>query len=180
MLRGVLPAPRQAAQGCLVLGTQPCIGRHLDTESLAILAVDLSSRPNFPERIERPEHAGTVPEGRGARTPPIPSTERAPSNIHSLSHELVCPGPLRQRAIESNLLGRVSQNPEPQTEHNMLHGRYSIETRNGVGQSTYDVVFYIIEGRKEIVAKTSEYIDSAKKVVETERIIEEHRSLDQT
>jgi hypothetical protein len=62
----------------------------------------------------------------------------------------------------------------------MQQGKYSIETCEGKEQSTYDEVFYLIEGRKEFVAKTSEYIDSAKKMVETERIIEEHRSLDLT
>jgi len=62
----------------------------------------------------------------------------------------------------------------------MKRGKYITETCEGKEQSTYDEVFYIIEGRKELVAKTSEYIDSAKKMVETERIIEEHRSLDQT
>jgi hypothetical protein len=62
----------------------------------------------------------------------------------------------------------------------MQQDPYIIETRPGEEQSTYDEVFYLIEGRKEFVAKTSEYIDSAKKMVETERIIEEHRSLDLT
>ncbi len=61
-----------------------------------------------------------------------------------------------------------------------MQGNYSIETCEGKGQSTYDKVFYIIEGRKEFVAKTSEYIDSAKRVEETEKIIEEHQALDQT
>jgi hypothetical protein len=62
----------------------------------------------------------------------------------------------------------------------MRQDQYIIETRIGEEQSTYNEVFYIIEGRKEFVAKTSEYIDPAKKVVETKRIIEEHRGLDQT
>jgi hypothetical protein len=62
----------------------------------------------------------------------------------------------------------------------MQKGKYIIETCKGEEQATYDVVFYIIEGRKEFVAKTSEYIGSARKMVETERIIEEHQALDQT
>jgi hypothetical protein len=62
----------------------------------------------------------------------------------------------------------------------MQREKYSIKTYQGKGQSTYDEVFYIIEGRKEIVAKTSEYIDSAEKITETEKIIEEHQILDQT
>ena len=62
----------------------------------------------------------------------------------------------------------------------MPHGRYSIETRNGADQSTYNEIFHIIEGRKEFVAKTSVYIDSAKREAETEKIIEEHQILDQT
>ena len=62
----------------------------------------------------------------------------------------------------------------------MPHGRYSIETRNGADQSTYNEIFRIIEGRKEFVAKTSEYIDSTKREVETEKIVEEHQVLDQT
>jgi hypothetical protein len=62
----------------------------------------------------------------------------------------------------------------------MQQGRYRIETCKGKGQATYDVVFYAVEGRKEVVAKTSEYIDSAKKMVETEKIIEEHQISDQT
>jgi hypothetical protein len=62
----------------------------------------------------------------------------------------------------------------------MQQGKYSIQTCEGKEQSTYDEVFYIIEGRKEFVAKTSEYINSAKRVTETEKIIEEHQTLDQT
>lgn len=62
----------------------------------------------------------------------------------------------------------------------MQQGKYSIETRKGQEQSTYDEVFYIIEGRKEFLAKTSEYIDSAKREAETESIIEEHQIIDQT
>jgi DNA replication initiation complex subunit (GINS family) len=62
----------------------------------------------------------------------------------------------------------------------MQQGKYSIETCKGEEQSTYDHVFYIIEGRKEFVAKTSEYIDSAKREAETEKIIEEHKIPDQT
>lgn len=62
----------------------------------------------------------------------------------------------------------------------MQQSKYSIETCQGKGQSTYDKVFYIIEGRKEFVTKTSEYINSAKRVAETEKIIEEHQTLDQT
>jgi hypothetical protein len=61
----------------------------------------------------------------------------------------------------------------------MQQGKYSIETCKGTEQSTYDKVFYIIEGRKEFVAKTSEHINSAKRVAETEKIIGEHQTIDQ-
>jgi hypothetical protein len=62
----------------------------------------------------------------------------------------------------------------------MQQDKYSIETREGKEQSTYDEIFYVTEGRKEFVAKTSEYINSDKRIAETEKIVEEHQTLDQT
>jgi hypothetical protein len=62
----------------------------------------------------------------------------------------------------------------------MQQSQYSIETRKGNGQSAYSIVFYITEGRKEVVAMTSEYIDSTTMMMETEKIIEEHQISDQT
>jgi hypothetical protein len=62
----------------------------------------------------------------------------------------------------------------------MQQDKYSIKTCEGKNQSTYDEAFYVAEGRKELVAKTSEYINSDKKIAETEKIIEEHQTPAQT
>ncbi len=124
-----------------------------------------------------------IPPLLSAHAPPILSNDmnqNARPRPFTHCHKLVCPGPLRQRAIESNLSGYVFPKIQDSKEHNMPHGRYSIETRNGADQSTYNEIFHIIGGRKEFVAKTSVYIDSAKREAETEKIIEEHQILDQT
>jgi len=58
----------------------------------------------------------------------------------------------------------------------MQQGQYIIESCKGEGQSTYNVIFYIVEGRKEVVTKTSEHIDSVEKKAETNEIIKVHES----